>query len=92
MLNGFDCLDKVLKVHESSEITKYFTLIEIMNENKGNLFNSLKLRNCLLLLINLCFRIEDPDYSYNKGKLKDNLTQHEKNELCEILKMELNVN
>ena len=90
LLRRFDCLDKVLKVHEANEIAKYFALIEIMDEAKRDSSNRLKTRNCLLLLINLCFEINDPDYIFNKGKLKNDLTQLEKCELLDILKYEFN--
>jgi hypothetical protein len=91
LLRAVDCLDEVLKVYESGEIAKYFALIEIMNKKGKDFSNSLKIRNCLLLLINLCFEIKNPDYLFNKGKLKDDLSEHEKSQFFEILKCEFNI-
>ena len=85
-----DCIKKILEIYDSSEVTKYFILIKLMRDLKENSSNILKIRDCLLLLINLCFDLGCPDDFNNKGKIVHQLSEKEKSQMCELLKIELN--
>ncbi len=85
-----DCVDKILEICENSEIKRYQALIKLMQELDKDISNAIRVRNCLILLVNLCFNPEAPDYSYNKGKSTHDLSEHEKFEMNELLKCELN--
>ncbi len=85
-----DCVDKILEICENSEIKRYQALIKLMQGLDKEISNAIRVRNCLLLLVNLCFNPESPDYSYNKGKSTHDLSEHEKLEMNELLKCELN--
>ncbi|MFX1410233.1 MAG: hypothetical protein ACFFA6_07765 [Promethearchaeota archaeon] len=85
-----DCIKKILEIYDNSEVTKYFILIKLMRDLKENSSNILKIRDCLLLLINLCFDLGCPDDFNNKGKIVRQLSEKEKSQMCKILKIELN--
>ncbi|MFX1315158.1 MAG: hypothetical protein ACFE9T_04795 [Promethearchaeota archaeon] len=85
-----DCIKKILEIHNNSEIAKYFILIKLMRDLKEDLSSTVRIRDCLLLLINLCFNNAGPDNFNNKGKLIHQLTKEEKNYMCQLLKSEFN--
>ncbi|MFX0001684.1 MAG: hypothetical protein ACFE9Q_13590 [Candidatus Hodarchaeota archaeon] len=85
-----DCLDKILKICENSEVKRYKALISLMKELDKEISNALRVRNCLILLVNLCFNPESPDYTYNKGKSLHELSEQERIQMRELLKCELN--
>ncbi|MFX0042431.1 MAG: hypothetical protein ACFE8L_05935 [Candidatus Hodarchaeota archaeon] len=85
-----DCIKKILEIYDRSETTKYFILIKLMRDLKENSSDILKIRDCLLLLINLCFDLGCPDDFNNKGKRVHQLSEKEKSQMCNILKIELN--
>ena len=85
-----DCFDKILKASTNSEVSKYKILIELMKDLENEISNALRVRNCLLFLINLCFEREHPDYVYSKGKKPNKLSEVEKSEMLELLRAEFN--
>ncbi len=85
-----DCIDKILEVCENSEIKRYKALIELMQDLDKEISNAIRVRNCLLLLVNLCFNPESPDFAYNRGKSTKTLSGEEKMEMQELLRCEFN--
>ncbi len=85
-----DCLDKILEICENSEIKRYHALIKLMQDLDKEISNAIRVRNCLILLVNLCFNPNSPDYAYNKGKTPYDLSDHERQEMLELLKCEMN--
>ena len=84
-----DCLDKILEIYENSEVKKYKALINLMKDLDKEISNAIRVRNCLILLVNLCFNPESPDFSYNRGKSPHELSKDEISVMHEILKFEL---
>lgn len=92
-----DCIDQILEFYNNKEIHKYREikirlakiLIELMNDlnEKGNL---IRVQNCLILLINLFFDLESPDYLHNQGKSKNDLSEDELDIMYDLLHSELN--
>ena len=80
-----DCYDKILKASSNSEVSKYKILIKLMKDLDKEISNSLRIRNCLLFLINLCFSPAYPDYTYHKGKKPRELSQAEKYQMRDLL-------
>ena len=85
-----DCFDKILEICENSEITRYQALIKLMQDLDKEISNAIRVRNCLILLVNLCFNPESPDYAYNKGKPIKKLSGEERIEMQELLRCEFN--
>jgi len=85
-----DCIKKILEIYDNSEDTKYFILIKLMRDLKENSSNILKIRDCLLLLINLSFDLGCPDNFNKKGIIVHQLSREEKNYMCNLLKSEFN--
>lgn len=85
-----DCIDKILKICENSEVKRYQALIKLMQDLDKEISNAIRIRNCLILLVNLCFNPESPDYAYNKGKVPKALSEQEKMEMRELLRCEFN--
>ena len=85
-----DCIDKILEICENSEIKRYKALIKLMQDLDKEISNAIRVRNCLILLVNLCFNPDSPDYAYNKGKSSESLSGEEKVEMLELLKCEFN--
>jgi len=71
-----DCIKKILEIYDNSEDTKYFILIKLMRDLKENSSNILKIRDCLLLLINLSFDLGCPDNFNKKGKIVHLITNN----------------
>lgn len=82
-----DCFDKILKIYHNPSSDKFRLLIELVKD----LRNPLELRNCLLFFNMLCLNNKEPDYSFNKGKTKERLTQYEKWKMHELLKVEVHI-
>ncbi len=92
-----DCIDKILEFYTTKEVNKYREkkirlgkiLIELMNQldDPGNL---IRVQNCLILLINLFFDIESPDYLHNQGKSINELSEDELENVYDLLRSELN--
>ncbi|MFX0105902.1 MAG: hypothetical protein ACFE75_10455 [Candidatus Hodarchaeota archaeon] len=83
-----DCFDKILDIYTNSEVKRYKALIKLMKDLDKEISNALRVRNCLILLVNLCFNPESPDYAYNKGKSPQELSEQEKFEMLELLRFE----
>jgi hypothetical protein len=84
-----DCFDKILEIYENSEVKRYKALIHLMKDLDKEISNAIRVRNCLILLVNLCFNPESPDFSYNRGKSPHELSKDEISVMHEILKFEL---
>ncbi len=97
-----DCYDKILNLyHEKIEhnfmdiddetwILNANYLRSFVNKLDKEIENYEKVKNCVLLLINLCFGIEDTDHYVNKGKSYKELSQLEKENYTTLLKAETN--
>jgi len=85
-----DCFDKILEIYENSEVKRYKALIKLMTDLDKEISNAIRVRNCLILLVNLCFNPESPDFSYNRGKSPRELSKNERFEMHELLKCEFN--
>lgn len=85
-----DCFDKILDIYTNSEVKRYKALIKLMKDLDNEISNAIRIRNCLILLVNLCFNPESPDYTYNKGKSPPELSEQERVEMQELLRCEFN--
>ena len=91
-----DCYDSILKNYEDQlEVEKSRVwigkvLVKLMDDFRQDSSNHLRIRNCLILLVNLFFNLNGPDHYHNKGKSTAELTKEEKAQLDEMLKSELN--
>ncbi len=85
-----DCFDKILDIYTNSEVKRYKALIKLMKNLDKEISNAIRVRNCLILLVNLCFNPESPDYTYNKGKKPQELSEQERFEMQELLRCEFN--
>ena len=77
-------------MRENSEVKRYQALINLMKDLDKEISNAIRVRNCLILLVNLCFNPESPDYAYNKGKASRELSQQERHQMQELLRCEIN--
>lgn len=92
-----DCVSQVLEFYNSKVSTKeiedrdkkslYLSklLIRVMNCFTEDRINSLELRNCLLILVNLFSNVPGPDNYCNRGEDAQNLQIEEKIHFKEIL-------
>ncbi|MEJ2250992.1 MAG: hypothetical protein P8Y70_14385 [Candidatus Lokiarchaeota archaeon] len=64
-------------------------LTELMGKLHKESKNYDRIRNCIILLINLCFGIDSPDNFHKKGKPSQALTNHEKSSFLNLLRTEL---
>ncbi|MFX1502050.1 MAG: hypothetical protein ACFFDH_13890 [Promethearchaeota archaeon] len=85
-----DCIDKILEVCDNSEIKRYEALIKLMESLDKEISDAIRIKNCLILLINLCFNPNSPDYAYNRGKTSKILSGEEKIMMQELLRSEFN--
>jgi len=85
-----DCFDKILEANSNSEVAKYKVIIELMKDLEDELTNALRVRNCLLLLLNLSLNEGYGDYFDTRGKKPKELTENEKFNMYELLRGELN--
>jgi hypothetical protein len=92
-----NCLNEILDYYQNkgtlkSQATKTWIshiLINLMgNLEEDNPKNYLKVRNCLILLINLFFNIEHPDHYHSVGTSVQKISNKERKEVIEILKSE----
>lgn len=84
-----ECYDKILAISNNGESSQYRIIVKLMN-NLKNGSNVLNVRNCLIILINLCFEIEYSDYMDNIGKSIDELSDTERSQVWELLMAEFN--
>ncbi|MHA2008795.1 MAG: hypothetical protein ACXABO_10095 [Promethearchaeota archaeon] len=85
-----DCFDKILKASSNSDVTKYKVIIKLMKDLEDGISDALRFRNCLLFLINICFKVEYGDYTDRIGKPPQELTQEEKISFQDLLRCEFN--
>ena len=85
-----DCFDKILKADSISDIAKYKVIVKLMKDLEDDISNALRVRNCLIFLINLCFEKEYGDYTDRIGKQSHELSNVERFQMQEILRCEFN--
>jgi hypothetical protein len=95
-----DCINQILsfyndtasKENQDSQEVKVWSLntlrrlMETLNSEKDHL----RVKNCLLLVLNLFFDLDSPDNLSTKGKSAKELSSAERRQMCDLLKMELN--
>ena len=95
-----DCINQILsfyndtasKENQDSQEVRIWSLntlrrlMETLNSEKDHL----RVKNCLLLILNLFFDLDSPDNLSNKGKSSKELSNAERRQMCDLLKMELN--
>ncbi len=93
-----DCFDDILeKFYLKKELYKSLqgkiwvsnVLIKLMKDFEETPASYLRVRNCLIFLLNLCL-VDSPDHYHSKGKSMKELTESERNDLLDLLKIELN--
>ncbi|MHA2034984.1 MAG: hypothetical protein ACW98X_01035 [Promethearchaeota archaeon] len=85
-----DCFDKILEANSKSEVTKYKVIIELMKDLENGLSNALRVRNCLIFLLNLSFNDAHGDYLDRIGKRSEELNEEDKFEMYKLLRWECN--
>ncbi|MHA2181443.1 MAG: hypothetical protein ACXAAH_08475 [Promethearchaeota archaeon] len=85
-----DCFDKILEANSKSEVTKYKVIIKMMKDLEDGLSNALRIRNCLLLLLNLSSTDGYGDYLDRIGKQSHELSENERYQMVELLRRECN--
>jgi hypothetical protein len=85
-----DCFDKILEANSKSDVTKYKVIIELMKDLEDGLSDALRVRNCLLFILNLSFRSSYGDYLDRVGKRSKDLNENERFEMLELLRWECN--
>ncbi len=85
-----DCFDKILEANSNGWVTKYKVIIELMKDLEDELSNALRVRNCLLFLVNLSFNEGYGDYLDKRGKKPKELTENERFQMFELLRGECN--
>ena len=83
-----DCFDKILKASINSDVTKYKVIVKLMKDLEKGISDTLRIRNCLIFLINTCFEQDYGDYTDRIGKQTYDLSADEKFEMREVLKTE----
>jgi hypothetical protein len=93
-----DCLDEILIYYENKETNRSraiktwigHILVDLMGVlEEDNPKNYLRVRNCLLLLVNLFFDVEHPDHYHSQGISVHEITEKERIKFIEILKSEI---
>ena len=85
-----DCFDKILDANRKSDVMKYKVIIELMKDLEDGISNALRVRNCLIFLLNLSFNEEYGDYLDRIGKQSHDLSENERYEMNELLRWECN--
>jgi len=85
-----DCFDKILEITSKGEVTKYKVIIKLMKDLEDELSNALRVRNCLLFLLNLSFNEGYGDYLSSRGKEPKELNEKERFQMQELLRWEFN--
>ena len=84
-----DCFDKILKASSNSDVTQYKVIIKLIKDLEDGISNALRFRNCLVFLINLCFKQEYCDYTDRIGKQSQDLSEDERSQMLDVLKGEI---
>ena len=85
-----DCFDKILKASSKSDVTQYKVIIKLIKDLEDGISNTLRFRNCLIFLINLCFEQEYCDYTDRIGKHNLELSENERTQMLDVLRWEVN--
>ncbi|MFW9874757.1 MAG: hypothetical protein ACFFG0_16740 [Candidatus Thorarchaeota archaeon] len=85
-----DCFDEILEAISNSDIAQYKVIIKLMKDLKSGILDALRIRNCLIFLINLCFEKEYCDYTDRIGKSSKELSGEEKIQMHDLLRVEIN--
>ena len=83
-----DCFDKILKASSNSDVTKYKVIVKLMKDLEKGISDALRVRNCLIFLINTCFEHDYGDYTDRIGKQSHDLSAEEKIQMLDLLKTE----
>ncbi|MBY9007319.1 MAG: hypothetical protein KGD63_11235 [Candidatus Lokiarchaeota archaeon] len=101
MIKINDCYDRILNLYHERLEDNYFEisdetwvlnsnyLRELVNKLDKKINNYEKIKDCLLLLINLCFGVQKPNHYGKQGKSSNNLTNSEKENYRTLLKEEM---
>jgi hypothetical protein len=84
-----DCFDRILKESSNSDVTQYKVIIKLMKDLEDGISNALRVRNCLILLINLCFEQKYCDYTDRIGKQSQDLSEDERTQMLDVLRWEV---
>jgi len=96
-----DCINQILDFYKStdtssegnqeSQIAKIWSIntLSRLMEGLNNENDYLRVKNCLILVINLFFDLESPDILCNKGKSSKCLSNTERSSMCDSLKVAL---
>ena len=95
-----DCINQILSFYKDTEskdnqesqeveIWSSRTLMRLM-ESLNSEKDHLRVKNCLLLVLNLFFNLDSPDNLCNKGKSSKDLSNTERRQMCDSIKMALN--
>ena len=90
-----DCYDKILEEFGRNEDFKKAqawigqVLIQLMDD-LNDPSNYLRIRNCLILLLNLFYDYSGPDHYHKKGKSSSDLSLQEKQQFLNLLREEFN--
>ncbi len=95
-----DCINQILsfyndtasKENQDSQEVKIWSLntLRRLMETLNSEEDHLRVKNCLLLVLNLFFGFDSPDNISNKGKSSKELSNTERRQMYDLLKMELN--
>jgi len=83
-----DCFDKILEASSKSDVAQFKVIIKLMKDLEDGISNGLRVRNCLIFLINLCFKQEYCDYTDRIGKQSQDLSEDERNQMLDVLRWE----
>jgi len=95
-----DCINQILsfyndivsKESQESQEVKVWSLnaVRRLMENLNSEKDHLRVKNCLLLVLNLFFNLDSPDNLSNKGKSSKDLSNTERSQMCDSIRMALN--
>ena len=94
-----DCINQILSFYndtakdnqDSQEVKVWsFNTLRRLMETLNSEEDHLRVKNCLLLILNLFFDLDTPDNLSKKGKSSKELSNAERRQMCDLLKMELN--
>jgi hypothetical protein len=91
ILEFYACNDTASEGNQESQIVKIWSLKALTRLMEGfkNENDYLRVKNCLILVINLFFNLESPDILCNKGRSSKCLSSLEKSSMCDSLRVVL---
>ena len=93
-----DCVDEILiyyenkEIHQSRAIKNWIShiLVDLMRDlEEDDPQSNLRVRNCLLLIVNLFFDVDNPDHYHSQGIPIHEITEKDRVKFIEILKSEI---